>query len=71
MAIRVTFTSGHETFYDDEVIWELEHGVLKLGLQRGKWDNIISPSAWHYIDPNAVAGPEPAVDSAADPDAAK
>jgi hypothetical protein len=74
MAIRVTFATGHENFYDDQVIWELEQGVLKIGSQRGKWDNIISPSAWHYIDTNAVFDPDrdtvpDAEDADADPEA--
>ncbi|WP_406817409.1 hypothetical protein [Mycobacterium sp. M23085] len=55
MAIRVTFASGKETFYDDGTSWEVEHGVLKLGSRSrpGTWDNLVSPSAWHFIDADA------------------
>jgi hypothetical protein len=57
MAIRVTYTSGDETVYDAHVIWEIEHGVLKLGSQRGKWDTYISPSAWKELHPEVEPAP--------------
>jgi hypothetical protein len=54
MAIRVTYTDGHVTDYDDRMHWEIEHGVLKLGTREGRWDLYISPSAWDNIDTNPL-----------------
>ena len=53
-AIRVTYTDGHVTDYDDRMHWEIEHGDLKLGTRAGRWDLYISPSAWDNIDTNPL-----------------
>jgi len=54
MAIRVTYTDGHVTDYDDRMHWGIEHGVLKIGARAGIWDIYISPSAWADIDTNPL-----------------
>jgi hypothetical protein len=40
--------------YDDRTHWEVEHGVLKIGALKGRWDLYISPSCWETIDTNPL-----------------
>ena len=54
MAIRVTYIDGHTADYDDRTHWYVEHGVLKLGSLKGRWDTYISPSSWETIDTNPL-----------------
>jgi hypothetical protein len=54
VAIRVTYIDGHTADYDDRTHWYVEHGVLKLGSLKGRWDTYISPSSWETIDTNPL-----------------
>jgi hypothetical protein len=53
MAFKITYTDGQESDYDDDTVWEVEAGVLKMGREEGKWTVLLSPSHWAVVE---VAG---------------
>ena len=53
MAFKLTYTDGQESDYDDDTVWEVEAGVLKMGREEGKWTVLLSPSHWAVVE---VAG---------------
>jgi hypothetical protein len=50
MAIKLTYSDGQETDYDDSTKWEVENGVVKMGREAGKWTVFISPSHWATLE---------------------
>jgi len=50
MAIKLTYSDGQESDYDDDTAWEVDDGVLKLGKEEGKWSILLSPSHWAVIE---------------------
>jgi hypothetical protein len=50
MAIKLTYSDGQESQYDDDVAWEVDDGVLKLGRKEGRWTTLLSPSHWAVIE---------------------
>ncbi len=50
MAFKLTYTDGQESQYDDDTVWEVDDGVLKLGREEGKWSVLLSPSHWAVIE---------------------
>ncbi len=53
MAFKLTYTDGQESDYDDDTVWEVEAGVLKMGREEGNWTVLLSPSHWAVVE---VAG---------------
>jgi hypothetical protein len=54
MALKLTYSDGQATDYDDSTKWEVENGVVKMGREAGKWTVFISPSHWATLE--LVAG---------------
>jgi hypothetical protein len=50
MAFKLTYSDGQESDYDDDTVWEVDDGVLKLGKTEGKWSVMLSPSHWAVIE---------------------
>ena len=50
MAFKLTYLDGQESDYDDDTVWEVDDGVLKLGKEEGKWSVLLSPSHWAVIE---------------------
>jgi hypothetical protein len=50
MAFKLTYSDGQESSYDDDTVWEVDDGVLKLGREEGKWSVLLSPSHWAVIE---------------------
>jgi hypothetical protein len=50
MAFKLTYSDGQESDYDDDTVWEVDDGVLKLGKAEGKWSVLLSPSHWAVIE---------------------
>src|ERR1700712_5406947 len=50
MAFKLTYSDGQESDYDDDTVWEVDDGVLKLGKTKGKWSVLLSPSHWAVIE---------------------
>ena len=50
MAFKLTYSDGQESHHDDDTVWELDDGVLKLGREEGKWSVLLSPSHWAVIE---------------------
>ena len=50
MAIKLTYSEGQETDYDDSTKWEVENGVVKMGREEGKWTVFVSPSHWATLE---------------------
>ena len=50
MAFKLTYTDGQESDYDDDTVWEVEAGVLKMGREEGKWTVLLSPSHWAVVE---------------------
>jgi hypothetical protein len=50
MAIKLTYSDGQESDYDDDTAWEVDNGVLKLGKEEGKWSVLLSPSHWAVVE---------------------
>lgn len=50
MAFKLTYSDGQESQHDDDTVWELDDGVLKLGREEGKWSVLLSPSHWAVIE---------------------
>jgi hypothetical protein len=50
MAFKLTYSDGQESDYDDDTVWEVDDGVLKLGKEEGKWSVLLSPSHWAVIE---------------------
>ncbi|MGE0215390.1 hypothetical protein [Mycolicibacterium sp.] len=50
MAFKLTYTDGQESQYDDDTVWEVDDGVLKLGRKKGQWSVLLSPSHWAVIE---------------------
>jgi hypothetical protein len=65
MAFKLTYTDGQESDYDDDTVWEVEAGVLKMGREEGKWTVLLSPSHWAVVE---VAGAQERKDDGKDAD---
>jgi hypothetical protein len=63
MAFKLTYTDGQESDYDDDTVWEVEAGVLKMGRDEGKWTVLLSPSHWAVVE---VAGAQERKDDGKD-----
>jgi hypothetical protein len=50
MAFKLTYSDGQESTHDDDTVWELDDGVLKLGREKGKWSVLLSPSHWAVLE---------------------
>ena len=50
MAFKLTYSDGQESQHDDDTIWEIDDGVLKLGLEKDKWSVLLSPSHWAVLE---------------------
>lgn len=50
MAFKLTYSDGQESQHDDDTIWEIDDGVLKLGREKGKWSVLLSPSHWAVLE---------------------
>jgi hypothetical protein len=50
MAFKLTYSDGQESTHDDDTVWELDEGVLKLGREEGKWSVLLSPSHWAVLE---------------------
>lgn len=50
MAFKLTYSDGQESQHDDDTVWELDDGVLKLGREKGKWAVLLSPSHWAVLE---------------------
>jgi hypothetical protein len=50
MAFKLTYSDGQATSYDDGTKWEVDHGVVKLGREAGKWTVFVSPSHWATLE---------------------
>ncbi len=50
MAFKLTYTDGQEAEYDDDTVWEVDDGVLKMGRTEGDWSVLVSPSHWAVIE---------------------
>lgn len=50
MAFKLTYTDGQSTDYDDDTAYEVDHGVLKMGREDGKWTVLVSPSHWAVVE---------------------
>ncbi len=50
MAFKLTYSDGQESDYDDDTVWEVDDGVLKLGRNKGQWSVLLSPSHWAVIE---------------------
>jgi hypothetical protein len=50
MAFKLTYSDGQESDYDDDTVWEVDNGVLKLGRNEGQWSVLLSPSHWAVIE---------------------
>ncbi len=50
MAFKLTYSDGQESTHDDDTVWELDDGVLKLGREEGKWSVLLSPSHWAVLE---------------------
>jgi hypothetical protein len=50
MAFKLTYSDGQESQHDDDTVWELDDGVLKLGREKGKWSVLLSPSHWAVLE---------------------
>ena len=50
MAFKLTYSDGQESQHDDNTVWELDDGVLKLGKEKGKWSVLLSPSHWAVLE---------------------
>jgi hypothetical protein len=50
MAFKLTYSDGQESSYDDDTVWEVDDGVLKLGKKEGRWSVLLSPSHWAVIE---------------------
>ena len=50
MAFKLTYSDGQETQHDDDTVWEIDDGVLKLGRKKGHWSVLLSPSHWAVIE---------------------
>ena len=59
MAFKLTYSDGQESDYDDDTVWEVDDGVLKLGRKEGQWSVLLSPSHWAVIE---VGGAKPSDD---------
>ncbi|BBY31782.1 hypothetical protein GCM10023114_05890 [Mycolicibacterium sediminis] len=63
MAFKLTYSDGQESQYDDDTVWEVENGVLKLGKKEGTWSVLLSPSHWAVIELGRTASDEKDGDS--------
>ena len=50
MAFKLTYTDGQSSDYDDDTAYEVDHGVLKMGREDGKWTVLVSPSHWAVVE---------------------
>jgi hypothetical protein len=50
MTFKLTYSDGQESDYEDDTVWEVDNGVLKLGREEGKWTVLLSPSHWAVIE---------------------
>lgn len=50
MAFKLTYSDGQESQHDDDTVWEIDDGVLKLGREKGKWSVLLSPSHWAVLE---------------------
>lgn len=50
MAFKLTYSDGQESTHDDDTVWELDDGVLKLGREEGTWSVLLSPSHWAVLE---------------------
>jgi hypothetical protein len=62
MTFKLTYSDGQESQHDDDTVWELDDGVLKLGREKGKWSVLLSPSHWAVIELGGEESPEKAED---------
>jgi hypothetical protein len=56
MAFKLTYSDGQESQHDDDTVWELDDGVLKLGREKGKWSVLLSPSHWAVLELGGSSG---------------
>src|SRR4051812_19005526 len=50
MSFKLTYSDGQESQHDDDTVWEIDDGVLKLGREKGKWSVLLSPSHWAVLE---------------------
>lgn len=50
MAFKLTYSDGQESQHDDDTVWDLDDGVLKLGRKKGQWSVLLSPSHWAVLE---------------------
>ncbi|MGE2833756.1 hypothetical protein [Mycobacterium sp. SMC-4] len=50
MAFKLTYSDGQESQHDDDTVWDLDDGVLKLGRKKGEWSVLLSPSHWAVLE---------------------
>ncbi len=50
MTFKLTYSDGQESQHDDDTVWEIDDGVLKLGREEGKWSVFLSPSHWAVLE---------------------
>jgi hypothetical protein len=50
MTFKLTYSDGQETDYDDDTVWKVDDGVLKMGHKEGAWTVLVSPSHWAVIE---------------------
>ena len=50
MAIKLAYSDGQSTDYDDSTKWEVDNGVVKMGRDDGDWTVFVSPSHWATLE---------------------
>ena len=50
MAFKLTYSDGQESQHDDDTVWEIDDGVLKLGRKKDEWSVYLSPSHWAVLE---------------------
>jgi hypothetical protein len=59
MAFKVTWADDSTTEYGDDMCFDTEGGVLKLGAHRKRWTNYFAPHQWKEIEFNPPPRKEP------------
>jgi hypothetical protein len=68
MAFKLTYSDGQESQHDDDTVWDLDDGVLKLGRKKGQWSVLLSPSHWAVLEFVGSSGDDGESDKDSDDD---
>lgn len=68
MAFKLTYSDGQESQHDDDTVWDLDDGVLKLGRKKGQWSVLLSPSHWAVLEFVGSSGDDGESDKDSDKD---